>query len=185
MTSFEPVQAGPYLLPSNPPDLAAISKAIVDWAAPRINMRFASAAARAAAVPVPLEGMVSWLADVNALYVYNGAAWVPPSALERPGTTPFAQAAGSVSLAGTAVAAGGAVSVVISFPVGRFTVVPLLQASMGVAPGGAALLTLHASASSTTNATIYLYNASGAVQTWVAMAITWSAVQMTSAAAAG
>jgi len=85
MTSFEPVQAGPYLAPSDPPDLANISKAVVDWAATRIVMRFASAAARAAAVPTPVEGMVSWLNDTNQLYVHNGTGWVLVSALDNTG----------------------------------------------------------------------------------------------------
>jgi len=85
MTSFEPVQAGPYLTPSDPPDLAGISKLIVDWAALRSNMRFASTAARDAAIPSPVEGMVSWLNDTNRLYVHNGTAWVLLSALDDTG----------------------------------------------------------------------------------------------------
>ncbi|MFI0484893.1 hypothetical protein [Actinomadura sp. 9N215] len=39
-------------------------------------MSFASAAARAAAVTSPEEGMVAYLRDVDALTVYTGAAWV-------------------------------------------------------------------------------------------------------------
>jgi len=85
MTSFEPVQAGPYLIPSDAPDLANITKAIVDWAATRIVMRFVSVAARAAAIPAPTEGMVSWLDDTNRLYVHNGTAWVLLSALDDTG----------------------------------------------------------------------------------------------------
>jgi hypothetical protein len=37
---------------------------------------FASAAARASAVTSPLEGMVTYLTDVDRLEVYNGAAWI-------------------------------------------------------------------------------------------------------------
>jgi len=98
MTSFEPVQAGPYLAPSDPPDLANISKAIVDWAAPRGNMRFASSTARAAAIPAPVGGMVSWLSDVNQLYVHNGTAWVLLSALDDTGWITPALASGWVSI---------------------------------------------------------------------------------------
>jgi hypothetical protein len=39
-------------------------------------MVFADAAARTAAF-TPIEGMVTYLEDTNALEVYNGAAWVP------------------------------------------------------------------------------------------------------------
>lgn len=44
---------------------------------------FASASARTSAVTVPVEGMVSFLNDVNSLDVYNGAQWVSvyPSSL--------------------------------------------------------------------------------------------------------
>jgi len=77
MTSFEPVQAGPYLLPSDPPDLANISKAVVDWAAPRGNMRFASTAARDAAIPSPVEGMecVTGTGAAMVKWLYFNAAW--------------------------------------------------------------------------------------------------------------
>lgn len=40
-------------------------------------MRYASSAARAAAIPVPTEGMVTYLDDVNRLDVHDGAAWQP------------------------------------------------------------------------------------------------------------
>ena len=45
----------------------------------RTVLRFASAAARTAAltgVAAPVEGMTTWLQDVNKLYVYDGSAWV-------------------------------------------------------------------------------------------------------------
>jgi len=78
MTSFEPVQAGPYLTPSDPPDLANITKAIVDWAATRSNMRFASTAARDAAIPAPLAGMECVTGTGAALvkWLYFNAAWL-------------------------------------------------------------------------------------------------------------
>jgi hypothetical protein len=40
-------------------------------------MVFDDAAARTAAIPSPIEGMVTYLSDVNALEVYTGAAFVP------------------------------------------------------------------------------------------------------------
>jgi hypothetical protein len=39
-------------------------------------MVFSNAAARSAALTVPLEGMITWLEDVNAHQYYNGSAWV-------------------------------------------------------------------------------------------------------------
>jgi len=100
MTSFEPVQAGPYLAPSDPPDLANISKAIVDWAATRIVMRFASSTARAAAIPAPTEGMVSWLNDTNRLYGYNGTTWMLVGLLDDTGWITATLAAGWTGVAG-------------------------------------------------------------------------------------
>ncbi len=37
---------------------------------------FSNAAARSAAITVPLEGMLTWLEDVNRYENYNGSAWV-------------------------------------------------------------------------------------------------------------
>lgn len=42
-------------------------------------MVFASSAARSSALPVPTEGMVSYLTDTNQLLVWNGTAWVIPN----------------------------------------------------------------------------------------------------------
>lgn len=39
-------------------------------------MVFSNAAARSAAITVPLEGMITWLEDVNAHQYYNGSTWV-------------------------------------------------------------------------------------------------------------
>ena len=41
-------------------------------------MVFSNAAARTAAITVPLEGMLSYLDDVNRYESYNGTAWVSP-----------------------------------------------------------------------------------------------------------
>ncbi|MFF8412795.1 hypothetical protein [Streptomyces omiyaensis] len=53
--------------------LATALQAVLDRAVPR----FASASARAATVTSPVEGMMSWLQDINRLDVYNGASWAP------------------------------------------------------------------------------------------------------------
>jgi hypothetical protein len=41
-------------------------------------MVFSNAAARTAAITSPLEGMLTWLEDVNRYESYNGTAWVSP-----------------------------------------------------------------------------------------------------------
>jgi hypothetical protein len=58
------------------PNAETLARNIVDALVPRSNMRFASASARAAAIAAPVEGMVTWLQDVNSQYVYDGSAWV-------------------------------------------------------------------------------------------------------------
>ena len=40
-------------------------------------MSFAGTAARGSAIPTPVEGMVAYLNDTDALTVYNGSSWVP------------------------------------------------------------------------------------------------------------
>jgi hypothetical protein len=47
-------------------------------------MVFSNAAARSAAITVPLEGMLTWLEDVNRYENYNGTAWV--TTIDTPGT---------------------------------------------------------------------------------------------------
>ena len=44
---------------------------------PAVKMYFADAAARTAAIPTPTEGITTYRGDVDALEVYNGAAYVP------------------------------------------------------------------------------------------------------------
>jgi hypothetical protein len=61
------------------PNAETLARNIVDATIPRSVMRFASASARAAALTgstAPVEGMVTWLQDVNLLYVYDGTSWV-------------------------------------------------------------------------------------------------------------
>jgi len=42
-------------------------------------MVFSNSAARTAAITVPLEGMLTWLEDVNRYEFYNGTSWQPES----------------------------------------------------------------------------------------------------------
>lgn len=69
----EPIQGGPYPAPADSPDGPSQMKGIVDWSAVRSVMRFASAAARDAAIPSPVSGMVSYLASTRSLYLCDTA----------------------------------------------------------------------------------------------------------------
>lgn len=60
------------------PDAAVLARNIANAIAGRSIMRFASAAARAAQLTgaaAPVEGMVSWLQDIDEIHVYQGGAW--------------------------------------------------------------------------------------------------------------
>lgn len=72
----EPIQGGPYPEPIDPPDGPGQMSAIVGWAAGRSVMRFASIAARDAALPAPVDGMLCFVAADNGYYVRAGGQWV-------------------------------------------------------------------------------------------------------------
>jgi hypothetical protein len=55
-------------------------------------MVFSNAAARTAAITSPLEGMLTWLEDVNRYESYNGSAWVSPFGLTQLINTNFTTA---------------------------------------------------------------------------------------------
>lgn len=58
------------------PDADKLATDIVNAIAQRSAMRFSSSSARGATLTSPVEGMVSWLQDVNRLEVYDGAGWI-------------------------------------------------------------------------------------------------------------
>lgn len=60
------------------PDASKLAKDIANAIAQRSVMRFASASARGATIDAPVEGMPTWLQDVNRLEVYDGSGWVTP-----------------------------------------------------------------------------------------------------------
>lgn len=86
MPATEPIQGGPYPEPSDPPDGPNQMAAIAVWAAGRLVMRFASPAARDAAIPTPTEGMEAFTGTgaTSVTWVYQGAAW---QVLWRPTTS--------------------------------------------------------------------------------------------------
>lgn len=57
------------------PNISTVGTSI-DNLVSRSVLRFASASARAATLTAPVEGMTTWLADVDQLAVYDGSAWV-------------------------------------------------------------------------------------------------------------
>ncbi|GGM07639.1 hypothetical protein GCM10010099_24410 [Streptomyces cinereus] len=61
------------------PDIPAAIKALADGVIPRGVLRFASTSARGATITAPVEGMLTWLQDVNRLDLYDGTAWVAVS----------------------------------------------------------------------------------------------------------
>ena len=67
------------------PNAETLAKNIANAIVSRSVMRFASASARSAALTgptAPVEGMVTWLQDVNLHYVYDGSAWQVQSSYE-------------------------------------------------------------------------------------------------------
>jgi len=55
-------------------------------------MVFDDAAARTTAIPSPIEGMVSYLKDINAIQVYNSSSWIPAASGATLGAGTFLQA---------------------------------------------------------------------------------------------
>lgn len=63
------------------PDLPKAASDLANGIVPLTVMRFASASARGAALAgdtAPVEGMATYLLDVNRLEVYDGSSWVTP-----------------------------------------------------------------------------------------------------------
>jgi hypothetical protein len=60
------------------PNAELLAKNIANGIAQRSVMRFASSSARSAALTAPVDGMATWLQDVDRLEVYTGSGWVTP-----------------------------------------------------------------------------------------------------------
>jgi len=109
----EPIQSGPYPVPGDAPDGPAQMLAIVAWAAGRLVMRFASTAARDAALPSPADGMVCYVAADKSIYARIDGAWV---VLWRASTSPMVQR-GIANVATGGITAGGAgAAATVTFP---------------------------------------------------------------------
>ncbi|MCX4816783.1 hypothetical protein OG601_47545 [Streptomyces sp. NBC_01239] len=60
------------------PNAELLAKNIANGIAQRSVMRFASSSARSATLTAPVDGMATWLQDVDRLEVYTGSGWVTP-----------------------------------------------------------------------------------------------------------
>lgn len=61
------------------PDAGKLARDIANAIVQRAVMRFSSASSRGATLTAPLEGMLTWLQDINRLDLYDGSAWVAVS----------------------------------------------------------------------------------------------------------
>lgn len=99
---------------------------------------------------------------------------------------PHAAAAGQATIAGTTLASGAAANVAITFPVGRFSVAPIVTVALASAQAGTATLTARILSVTTTGASVYVYNAGASSVTFTgSLLVNWEAVQMTPTTAAG
>lgn len=61
------------------PDAGKLARDIANAIVQRAVMRFSSASSRGATLTAPVEGMLTWLQDINRLDLYDGSAWVAVS----------------------------------------------------------------------------------------------------------
>jgi hypothetical protein len=79
---------------TDPPSIPGAVQALADGIIPHTVMWFDSASERGATLTAPVEGMATWLKDVNRLELYNGSAWITPEPSLVSGTTGLSAAAG-------------------------------------------------------------------------------------------
>lgn len=104
------------------PSIPDAIRALADGVIPRGVMRFASASTRGATlvgVAAPVEGMASYLLDVNRFEIYDGSAWtVPPQTLTS-------------TTSGLSVQSGFALNDFSGYREGRMVVVDIYLARSG------------------------------------------------------
>lgn len=134
-------------------------------------MVFAGTAARGSVVTAS-AGMVSYLTDVDQLQHYNGSNWIP---------LPYAVASGTV-----ASTTGG--SVTVTFPTSRFSVAPIITATVFEATKPA-IFTLSSATSTGFNGFVWAsQDAASPFNNFVGAngrTVYWTAIQMTAGTAAG
>lgn len=115
------------------------------------------------------EGITFYTTDTDLMYLYNGAAWV----VWQRQAAPFATAAGFVNTPSSGYAT-------VNFPAGRFTQIPTVTASGGTQ----GIVGVPRIISVTTSSFQIAVWDLGGIQRG-ATAVTWQAIQMTSASASG
>lgn len=100
--------------------------------------------------------------------------------------TPYAWSAGTVSgFSAGSMAAGSSINAAVTFPVGRFSQPPKVNVSLSTGPGGSVYLVPRALNATATGFSVYLYNLGSSTAVFSGLSVDWTAVQMTSASAAG
>jgi hypothetical protein len=94
---------------------------------------------------------------------------------------PVRMSAGSVSVV---LSSDTVAFTAITFPVSRFSVAPLVVATLQSAPGGSAKFVPRVISITTSGANVYVYTGDGTSQT-ATVTVAWVAIQMTAGAAAG
>lgn len=154
-------------------DVPADIKTLVDGLGHFTVMRFANAAARDVVLTAPQAGDLAFLQDVRIYTFYDGTEWLP--------TGPHAEAAGSISVTVTAAATGTAV---VTFPTGRFSVAPIVTATLVDPAAGSARLSARVTSPTNTGFTASVFTGDGSTTTST-VTVHWHAKQMLFSAAAG
>jgi len=123
-------------------------------------------------------GLAVFRIDTKAVQVYNGTDWDTYKPIGKDGV-PWAEAAGSVTVTFSAATQGTAV---VTFPVGRFSVAPLIAQSVQ-GPGASSVTAIRMSSAPTASGYTCVVNTSGSFTG--SIVIGWRAVQMTSSTADG
>lgn len=149
------------------PDAEVLARNLANGIVSRGTLRFDSAGARTAALTgsaAPVEGMVSWLRDVNRLYIYDGSAWQP---------LPIQQS-GTVNLSFTNL--DSYVGPTVSFAI-PFGIAPRVFVNINSQSGPTARWSGRAVTITTTGFRPFVYAAvDGNVATWAGIEIQWHAV---------
>jgi hypothetical protein len=172
------IQALPYPLLTDAGNAPSWIQQLAQAVEVKLNMIFATTAARDAALTAPTAGMEVFITGTLEKQRRVGTAWVVVGGKNAP----FAEAAGTVAYALNGVSN---VNVAITFPTGRFTVAPVVMASQQSAGGGTVALTVRPFNILTTGCTINMGHNAGTVVTVTGETLAWHAVQMTSSAAGG
>ncbi|WP_079134384.1 H-type lectin domain-containing protein [Streptomyces sp. EN16] len=149
------------------PDAETLAKNIANGIVSRSVLRFASASARTTALTgpaAPVEGMTSWLQDVNRLYIYDGTVWRQLSIAQS----------GTVNLSFTNLDQYSGTTV--TFP-SAFAVAPRVFLNIHSGAASTARWSTRAIDITTTNFKPFVYAAVGGNNaTWAGIEIQWHAI---------